>query len=204
MYMSSTTSNLTKAQALAQVQALIAGTQKHLPTGSFTIGSTTYTAAALIQVLQSLVDAMTKRNAAVTGAKDAAAAEQVTETQVGPILQAYRRLVLAAYANATQTLSDFGLVPPKARTPMTTEQKAAAAAKAKATRTARGTTSKKAKLKVTGNVTGNPRPYGGPSYARVRHLTEARSPVMVFARSPKWKGTPPDGSPGAHHRERAS
>lgn len=184
--MSSTTSNLTKAQALAQVQALIAGTQKHLPTGSFTIGSTTYTAAALIQVLQGLVDAMTKRNAAVTGAKDAAAAEQVTETQVGPILQAYRRLVLAAYANATQTLSDFGLVPPKARTPLTTEQKAAAAAKAKATRAARGTTSKKAKLKVTGNVTGvtvTPitTPAEAPPAAPVIPVTPASPPAQTVS-----------------------
>jgi hypothetical protein len=151
--MSSTKSN-TKAAALAHVQALIAGTTKHFPNGSFTIGSTTYTAASLIQVLQGPANAMLARDAAQTGAKDALAAEQTAQTQMGPIVKAYERLVLAAFANATQTLADFGLTPPKARTPLTTEQRAARAAKAKATRIARGTTSKKQKLAVKGNVTG--------------------------------------------------
>jgi hypothetical protein len=152
--MSSTTSTKTKAAALAHVQALIAGTTKHFPNGSFTIGGTVYTAASLIQVLQDLASAMTARNTAEAGAKDALAAEQAAQTQVGPIVLAFKRLVLAAFANATQTLADFGLAPPKARTPLTTEQRAARAAKAKATRTARGTTSKKQKLAVKGHVTG--------------------------------------------------
>jgi hypothetical protein len=139
---------------LAQVQAIIAGTTKHFPTGSFTIGNTTYTSASLVTVLQGLANAMTARNAAEAGAKDAVAAEHTAQTQVGPILAAYRRLVVAAFANATQTLADFGVTPPKARTPLTTEQKAARAAKAAATRIARGTTSKKQKLAIKGNVTG--------------------------------------------------
>ena len=154
--MSSTTntSTKTKAAALARVQAIIAGTNKHFPNGSFTIGSTVYTTASLIQVFQGLADAMTARNTAEAGAKDALAAEHAMQTRVGPILLAYKRLVLAAFANATQTLVDFGLTPPKARTPLTTEQRAARAAKAKATRIARGTTSKKQKLAVKGDVTG--------------------------------------------------
>src|ERR1039458_9725419 len=115
--------------------------QKHFPNGSFTIGSTTYTTASLVQVLQGLANTMTALNAAQAGAKDALAAEQGAETMVGPIVRAYRRPVRAAFANATQTLADFGVAPPKVRTPLTTEQKAAAAAKAK--RLARGTTSKK-------------------------------------------------------------
>jgi hypothetical protein len=150
--MSSSTSN-TKAAALAQVLALIAGTQKHFPNGSFTIGTVTYTSASLVQVLQDLASAMQARDAAETGAKDALAAAQAAQAKVGPILRAYVRLVLAAFAGATQTLADFGLAPPKARTPMTAQQLAARAAKAKATRVARGTTSKKQKLAVKGDVT---------------------------------------------------
>jgi hypothetical protein len=150
----SNSTSKSKAAALAQLQALIAGTQKHLPNGSFTIGSTTYTAASLIQVLGTLVTAMTARIAAATGAKDALATEQAMQTKVGPVAQAYKNLVLAAYANASQTLSDFGLAPPKVRTPLSAEQLAARAAKAAATRKARGTTSKKQKLAVSGNVTG--------------------------------------------------
>jgi hypothetical protein len=151
--MSSTTSN-TKAAALAHVQALIAGTTKHFPSGSFTIGGTAYTSTSLIAVLQGLANAMLARDAAQTGAKDALAAEQAAQLQVGPIVKAYERLVLAAFPSATQTLADFGLKPHKARAPLTSEQLAAQAAKAKATRVARGTTSKKKKLAVKGDVTG--------------------------------------------------
>ena len=60
----STTTFKTKAAALAHVQALIAGTKKHLPTGSFTIGSTAYSAASIVQVLQGLADTMLARSAA--------------------------------------------------------------------------------------------------------------------------------------------
>ena len=151
--MSITTSN-TKAAALAHVQAIIAGTTKHLPNGSFTIGNTTYTSASLIQVFQGLVSAMLARNAAETGAKDALTAEQAAQAQVDPILRGYERLVLVTFASVTQTLADFGLAPPKARTPLTAQQLTARAAKAKATRIARGTTSKKQKLAVKGDATG--------------------------------------------------
>ena len=145
---------LTKAAALAQVQALIAGTTKHFPNGSFTLGNTTYTAASLVQVLQGLANAMTARTRRKRAPRTRWRRRQAAQTQVGPILMAYKRLVVAAFANATQTLADFGLTPPKARTPLTTEQLAARKAKAAATRAARGTTSKKQKLAVKGNVTG--------------------------------------------------
>ena len=178
--MSSSTSK-TKAAALAQLLALIAGTQKHLPNGSFTIGSTTYTAASLIQVLGTLVTAMTARIAAATGAKDALVTEQATQTKVGPIALAYKNLVLAAYANASQTLSDFGLAPPKVRAPLSAEQLAAKAAKAKATRAARGTTSKKQKLAVTGNVTG----------VTVTPITAPAAAPPVSPETPVTPATPP-------------
>jgi hypothetical protein len=139
---------------LAHVQALIAGTTKHLPNGSFPIGGTTYTTASLIQVFQGLVNAMSARDAAEGGAKDAIAAERAAMKQVGPIVEAFKRLVVVQFANTAQTLADFGLTPPKARTPMSSEKLAARAAKSKATREARGTTGKKKKLAVKGNVAG--------------------------------------------------
>jgi hypothetical protein len=190
--MSSTTntSTKTKAAALAHVQAIIAGTKKHFPNGSFTIGSTVYTAASLIQVLQGLVDAMTARNAAEAGAKDALAAEHAAQTRVSPILLAYKRLVVAAFANATQTLADFGLTPPKARAPLTTAQRAARAAKAKATRTARGTTSKKQKLAIKGDVTGvTVIPVTAPTSAKppaapASPVTPAAPPAQPVATAP--------------------
>jgi hypothetical protein len=58
------------------------------------------------------------------------------------------------FASDAAALADLGLKPPKARAPLTAEQKAAAKAKAKATRIARGTTGPKAKKAIKGNVTG--------------------------------------------------
>lgn len=150
----SNTSKSTKAAALALVQALIAGTKKHFPNGSFTLGNVAYTTATLIQALESLANAIVALNAAQASARDAKAALSTTDAKVAPIIRDYKRYVLAAFGNATQQLADFGMQPPKARTPLDSEKQAAAAAKARATRKARGTTSKKQKLAVKGDVTG--------------------------------------------------
>jgi len=144
----------TKAATLALVQALIAGTQKHFPSGSFTLGGTSYTAASLVPILQGLANAINAVNAAQANAKDTVATMQGSEATVGPIIGSYKRFIHASFSSVTQTLADFGLTPPKVRAPLTVEQKAAAKAKSEATRLARGTTSKKKKLAVTGNVTG--------------------------------------------------
>ena len=152
--MSTTKLTKTKAATLALLQALIAGTQKHFPSESFTLGSTSYTAASLIPILQGFANAITAVNTVQANAKDTVATMHGVEATVGPIIQAYKRFVQVSFSNATQTLTDFGLTPPKVRAPLTVEQKAASAAKAKATRQARGTTSKKQKLTVKGNVTG--------------------------------------------------
>ena len=75
--------------------------------------------------------------------------------QQAPVIQGFKRFVFAAFGGAAQELSDFGLQPPKAKQPLTTEQRAAAAAKARATREARGTSKgKKQRLLVKGDVTG--------------------------------------------------
>jgi hypothetical protein len=152
--MSSITSKPNKAVALAQVQALVAGTLKHFPNGSFTLGNTAYTTATLVQALQSLEQALGTINAAQTSAKDAVTALHGVEATVGPLMRDYKRFVLAAFSTATQQLADFGLQAPKARKPLSSEKRVAATAKLKATRLARGTTSRKQKLAVKGNVTG--------------------------------------------------
>jgi hypothetical protein len=176
--MSTTTSRPNKATALARVQALIAGTQKHFPNGQFTLGNVEYTTASLIALFQGLEKAMTALNTAQQAAKDALTALNDLEPSVRPAMQLYVRFLRATFASATQSLADFGLQAPKARTPLTTEQKAAATAKARATRAARGTTSKKQKLAVTGNVTS----------VNITPVTEPASPAQPA--SATSSGTP--------------
>jgi hypothetical protein len=151
--MSTTTSKQSNTATLAHVQALIAGTQKHFPSGQFTLGNTAYTTASLVQTLQSLADALTALEAAHASVKDGVAALRTTETKVGPVIRAYTSFLRATFSTATASLGDFGLQPPKARQPLPTEKRVTATAKAKATRIARGTTSKKQKLAVKGDVT---------------------------------------------------
>jgi hypothetical protein len=139
---------------LAQLQALISGLQKQLPNGSFTLVSTPYTTATLVQALQGLITALTAVVAAHAGVKVALAAWNTEDAKMGPIVLALIRILQSMYANAPDTLALFGLKPRKAPAPLTTAQKAARAAKAAATRQARGTKGPKEKAQVTGNVTG--------------------------------------------------
>jgi hypothetical protein len=152
--MSGTTSKPSKVATLARVQAIIAGTQKHFPSGSFTLGNVAFTTASLVQLFQTLADAIAAVNTAQAGAKSAVAAMRAVHSNVNPVLAEFTKWLRASFGTATSTLADFGLEPPKARTPMTAEAKTAAVAKRAATRAARGTTSKKQKLAVKGNVTG--------------------------------------------------
>ena len=71
-----------------------------------------------------------------------------------PLIREYTSFLRATFSSATAQLGDFGLQAPKVRQPLSTEKRAAATAKARATRAARGTTSKKQKLAVKGDVTG--------------------------------------------------
>jgi hypothetical protein len=152
--MSTPTSKQNKATALTSVQALIAGTQKHFPSAQFTLGNVAYTTVTLVQALQGLADAFTALDTAHASVKDGVAALRTTETKVLPLIREYTSFLRATFSNATAQLGDFGLQAPKARQPLSTEKRAAATAKMRATRTARGTTSKKQKLGVKGDVTG--------------------------------------------------
>jgi hypothetical protein len=152
--MSTITSAKTQASAMAHVQALIAGTQKHFPGGQFTLGNTAYTTATLVQALQSLVDALNAVTAAHASVRDGVAALRTMDTKVDPLIRDYTSFLRATFSTVTAQLGDFGLQAPKARQPLPSDKRVVAVAKAKATRAARGTTSKKQKLAVKGDVTG--------------------------------------------------
>ena len=154
--MSITTSSkaTTQATTLAQLQALISGLQKQLPSGQFTLLSTVFTTSALVTALQGSVTALMAVTTAHAALKVALAAWDAEDAKMGPVTLALRRTLQSMYANAPDTLAVYGMEPHQVPAPRTAAEKAASAAKAKATRIARGTTSKKQKLTVSGNVTG--------------------------------------------------
>jgi hypothetical protein len=149
-----TSKKATQAATLAQLQTLIAGLQKQLPNGTFTLVSTSYTTATLVPALQATIAALAAVVTAHAGLKAALVAWDAQEAKMGPEVLALKRILLSMFANAPDTLALFGLAPRKVPAPRTAAQKALTAAKAKATREARGTLGKKQKAQITGNVTG--------------------------------------------------
>jgi hypothetical protein len=134
--------------------AMIAGIQKYLPNTTFVVGGQSMPAAAVVTLLQGRVDAA---NAIVTALAAWHAAVEVSDaryTATEAVVTGVRQTVLAMYAGSPAMLATFALSARKTPAPRTTEEKLVAAAKAKATRAARHTMSKKQKAAITGSLTG--------------------------------------------------
>jgi hypothetical protein len=149
----STTRNKTTKASL--VQNLITGANKHFPNASqtLTFGGATRTVTALTQLLQSYVDLRQSVITSQAATKTKVAAERAQTPPLLAVIDEFVAFVKVTFGNQPDALADFGLAPPKARTPLTAEQKAVAAAKRKATREARGTLGKNQKKGVKGAVT---------------------------------------------------
>jgi hypothetical protein len=144
-----------KSNEAALAESLAAGTQKHLSTMSqLLVGGGTYTPTQAEAQLSALATLRNDVDAARTALETKLAAEKAQIATLRTFLVAYVAFVRATFGNSPGVLADFGLAPRKAPTPLTAEQKTAAAAKRAATRAARGTEGKKAKLAKKGNVTG--------------------------------------------------
>jgi hypothetical protein len=144
----------TKTTKASLVQNLIVGANKHFPNASqsLTFGGATRTVTALTQLLQSYVDLRTAVIASQAATKTKIVAERAQTPSLLALIDEFVAFVKVTFGNQPDALADFGLAPPKARTPLTAEQKAVAAAKRAATRTARGTKGKVQKKGVKGAV----------------------------------------------------
>jgi hypothetical protein len=143
-----------KGTVVALAEQLIAGTNRHLANVTqvmFASGS--FTPAQVTAQLQALVNLRNDVNAAKATTKAKLAAEKADMPTLRIFMGAFVALVKAMYSKSPDVLADFGLHP-KARTPLTVEAKAAAAAKSKATRSARHTMGSRQKKGVKGAVTG--------------------------------------------------
>jgi hypothetical protein len=135
--------------------AMIAGTQKHFSSvPQLTFGEGTLTPAQVEAQLQALATLRSDVNAARIVMEAKLSAERAKSPALRAFLRDYVSFVMATFGKSPETLADFGLKPRKAPKPLTAEQAAAKAAKAKATRKARGTVGKKKKLATKGDVAG--------------------------------------------------
>ena len=143
----------TKSRA-DEVQAdnqLLAGIQKHYPSTTFSTRSGPVTVAQGADAVggrsttaQAVVTAKTAYHVAVVADE-----QKVILTE--PLLSDVRQCILAMFP-LPEVLSDRGVSPRKKPAPLTPQQRVVRAAKAKATRLARGTMSAKKKALIKGTV----------------------------------------------------
>ena len=144
----------TQVTTLAELQALSTGIPKYFPNFAFLVASQMLSTAEMMTIVNVVLGSATALVTAKSAVHTAAVADQKVEAQYGNIIKELRQVIGVAFSNAPATLAELGMTPRKVRAPLTTAAKAAAEAKAKATRTARGTTGKKKKAAITGGVTG--------------------------------------------------
>ena len=148
-------SKATKASETARATQFLAGFKKHLATvASLTIASVAYTPDQITKALAVLVALYAAVDAAKAVVKAKLAAEAAQAPTLLSLMAGLVSYVKLAYAGSPDVLADFGLTPKKVRTSMTAEEKAVANAKRKATREARGITTKKAQMAKVGDVVG--------------------------------------------------
>jgi hypothetical protein len=144
--------NNTRIAKQAADQKMADGFAKHAQTiPSLIIAGTSYKAADIASVLQARVSTSTAAQSSRAFWQNAVKADTDERAKTKPIIDGVRQALLVALAGSIDGLADFGLTPHKVPV-VTPEKKAIAAAKAKATRQARGTKGSVQKKAVKGAV----------------------------------------------------
>jgi hypothetical protein len=144
----------TKPLTVAQLQGLIASLPKFCANTVFTLSGQTYTSASLVTLATAVLNAGAASSAAKASLAAARAAEEKSIAGDGVVVREARDTLALMFNDVPETLSAFAIAPRKLPRPLSAEARAAATAKLRATRLARGTTSKEQKAKISGNVTG--------------------------------------------------
>jgi hypothetical protein len=192
-----TTKEPGKANDVSRAEALSGGTTKHFTNASqqLTVGGVTYTVAQVTTNLQEIVDLRNATTDAQATAKAKVAAETAKLPTLLLFMSAYTAYVKATFGNTPDVLADFGLAVKKPRTPLTAQQKAAASAKAKATREARGTKGPVAKQAITGNVIGvTVTPITAPAAPAPEAAPQPAAPANASTPAPGASGSGTGGS----------
>jgi hypothetical protein len=153
MNMSTTNGSKTRLINQAADQKMIDGFNKHAQTvPSLIIAGTSLKAADIITVLQTRLSTANAAQSTRGTWQNAVKADKDERAKTKTFVDGVRQTLLVALSGSLDALADFGLSPRKVRV-ITPEKKAIAAAKAKATRKARGTMGKVQKKGVKGAVT---------------------------------------------------
>jgi hypothetical protein len=136
----------------AQYKALLAGIHTQLVGDEqFIINGATLSKAALLARFQARLDAAAKTKADRTTLATTVAAERGVQLEVGALRMGFKVYLLSRYGKNSPELQKFGFTQTK-KPQRPVAKKAVGIAQNKATRTARGTVGKKAKLAIKGTV----------------------------------------------------
>jgi hypothetical protein len=193
--------NKTKLQKVQSDSQLLSGIQKNFPSTTFTVQSGPQTTAQVVTVLQARINAAQAAWTAKTAYHSAVVACDQEVEQTDPLIEGIRQNILTMYSASPQILSDCGVSPRKPRKLLTAQQKVVAAAKAKATRIARGTMSAKQKATIKGtapatvviNTNGSGTSVTPPATAPVAPRRRTGSPTRsrgVTRKSSPWGDVP--------------
>jgi len=145
---------VTKKVELSELQSLTTALPTYCAAMTFMVDSTTYTTPQVVQLGTGLLAAASAVVQAKAAYAEAVAKERKLQATDGAILSVVRVNLAGALASSPTTLAALGVTPRKKPAPLSPSALAARAAKAEATRKARGTASKKQKATVTGDVSG--------------------------------------------------
>jgi hypothetical protein len=144
-----------KVSRQSRLRKVLSGMGKHLQNlTALTIAQIAHPLKELEARIQQDIEASDTTDQAKAAWIAQVQAERTSHQQVDPLLRGIKQYVLLNWGDskeASNTLEDFGYAPRKPRT-VKPQTKVAAAAKAKATRTARHTVGPKAKRKITGTA----------------------------------------------------
>lgn len=143
----------TKKSRTARAALLIAGAQKHFGNEEvLRYASGQRTPAEVTASMQALIELRRE----VEAAKAVLATKLLAEAEQAPALcremDDFEAFVRVVFGQSPEVLADFGLEPRKKPAPLTADQQLVAAAKRQATREARGTRGKRARLRIKGDA----------------------------------------------------
>ena len=142
-----------KTPQLDEDTKLLSGLQSNQATlPSFLIASKTYTPADCVNIMQGRVNVGLAAVTAKAQARTAVQANRDERAQTKPFVRDLKKELVLMYSDQPAKLAEFGLVPHKTPTPLTTEEKLITVAKRNATRKARNTMGSKKRKTVKGSV----------------------------------------------------
>jgi hypothetical protein len=186
--MSTKTINANRLNRQAADQKLADGLAKHRQAlAALMIGGASHTVDDILAILQTRLAAAVAAESTRATWQTAVKADRDERAKTKTFVSGLRQALQVAFTGSIDALADFGLAPRKQRV-VTPEKKAAAAAKAKATRIARHTVGPKKKLAIKGTV-----PQAAPA------TSPAAEPAPTAPASPSTTAPVTAPAPAAPH-----